>query len=240
MEIKGTGVWVGGYQAVEEPLQPLPENWSCPEDLAAMKRPRMYSLEALWPKSCFPVTVSEDQLSEVYTRGTDPWGTHMVPLAEKECCWTCRAFDTWNVRWNAELELESVRSELLAFRKTLSLSNPELSKKEFSFTLDKETRLQIIDFKETLTSQEKPQLLEAINLFKPLVSAINRHANSLVMLASYYKDKDGAGKLTKENFSALINYQELLSSSKKKNTYPSTADSLAVTPSQQKLISINA
>jgi hypothetical protein len=85
MEIKGTGVWVGGYQAVEEPLQPLPENWSCPEDLAAMKRPKMYSLEALWPKSCFPVTVSEDQLSEVYTRGTDPWGTHMVPLTEKEC-----------------------------------------------------------------------------------------------------------------------------------------------------------
>jgi hypothetical protein len=68
----------------------------------------------------------------------------MVPLTEKECCWTCRVFDTWNVRWNAELELESVRSELLAFRKTLSLSNPELSKKKFSFTRDKETRPQIM------------------------------------------------------------------------------------------------
>ncbi|MEE3504920.1 hypothetical protein QN399_01340 [Pseudomonas sp. 10C3] len=128
MEIKGTAVWVGGYQAIEEPLLPLPENWNCPEDLAAMTRPKMYTLEKLLPKSCFPVTLSEDQLSEINTREVDPWGTDMIPLTEKECCWTCRMFQTWALRWDAEIELEHIKSELILFKADLGLSNAELSK----------------------------------------------------------------------------------------------------------------
>lgn len=209
MEIKRNEIWVNGYKAIEVP--PAPSQRELPASLRAIKSMEFYTFESGSPLSCVPILVGKERLTEATSREKDPMGGNTVALKEDECCWMCRYSRMKAMKVYVKQELQNVDKEWATFRKNSTLSDPELMKKSFGVTLNRDYGIQILDPNNSLSNAEKQRAAQAITNQKSLHAAIVKHAKLLLELASYYTYERPESQLTIENFSETINYISLLS-----------------------------
>jgi hypothetical protein len=210
MEIKGFNHWMPDYEVQENSSSAKTKTQELPEYLASMESMKMHSLDSFLPRSCFPVSLTEDQLAETYSRTEDPWGTEMVALSEEECCWTCRAIDVWTLESVANALLSHMKTEFDNFKKDLASSNPALASTSFSFTINENNSIAIIDKSGTLSNRERSTLNEMINNRTVLKSLVMRQSGIMIQLASHFNE-DSDSSLNRKNFSSRISYNDLFS-----------------------------
>ncbi|RMT81998.1 hypothetical protein [Pseudomonas viridiflava] len=114
------------------------------------------------------------------------------------------------------MELDLMRITYDAYRKELADTHPEIASKNFSFTLDEDASLKIIDYDNNLTETEKAILTESINKFQELKSMAQTNAKTIMDLVDH--DHDNFGRrynLNIDNFHRVIDYAKLINTSAK-------------------------
>jgi hypothetical protein len=71
------------------------------------------------------------------------------------------------------------------FKRKLDHINPELARKDFSYTLGDNAELKILDPKGNLSDEEINWLTDAINKYKGLKDSVQRHAKSMMTLIDH-------------------------------------------------------
>jgi hypothetical protein len=186
MEIKGSELLINGYKVTEMPSGKLPETWSCPEDLGAMQRQKLYIVERFLPKSCFPTSVTAEELNSNYSREEDLWGTGMIPLKEGECCWTCRIFDAWGLKLLAEGALNELKNTLEKLKTGLTTQNPELANKPFDFAIDGNSRVKVLDIGNRLSNMEIDYITRLVNESSLMRELLATYTSTLAELTKLY------------------------------------------------------
>lgn len=190
MEIKGSELLINGYRVTEMPSGKLPESWSCPEDLTAMQRQELYVVERFLPKSCFPTSVTAEELNNNYSREEDLWGTGMIALKEGECCWTCRLFDAWGLELLAEGALNELKNALEQFKSSLTQQNPKLVDKSFDFAIDGNSRVKVLNTGGSLSSMDIEHITRLINESSFMKERVATYTSTLAKLTQLYEKSE--------------------------------------------------
>lgn len=190
MEIKRSELLINEYRVTEMPSGELPETWSCPEDLGAMQRQTLYVVDRFLPKSCFPTSVTAEDLNRNYSRDEDLWGTGMIPLKEGECCWTCRLFDVWGKELLAEGALNELKNALETFKFSLTTQNPELANKSFDFAIEGNSRVKVLNIGNSLSSIEINYITQLINESSLMQEQVATYTAALGELMKLFEKTD--------------------------------------------------
>lgn len=151
------------------------------------------------------VTDDVEKASAFYTYEKEPWLNTSGPDAAR----TREGFIVEQLM-EAMTALRTMERSYTAFRKQLVSLNPELAKKNFGFTLDKNTALKVTDPQMTLTDQEKNWLTIAFNDSNVLKDNVHRHAKAAMALVDHYTEQFGNRyNLSLDNFHKTIDYAKL-------------------------------
>lgn len=151
------------------------------------------------------VTDDAEKTSAFYTYEKEPWLNTSGPDAAR----TREGFIEEQLM-EAMTALRKMEQSYTAFRKQLVSLNPELAKKNFGFTLDKNTALKVTDPQMTLTDQEKNWLTIAFNDSNVLKDNVHRHAKAAMALVDHYTEQFGNRyNLSLDNFHKTIDYAKL-------------------------------
>ncbi|MCI3946801.1 hypothetical protein K0038_03875 [Pseudomonas syringae] len=98
------------------------------------------------------------------------------------------------------------------FKQQLPYLNPELSKKNFGFTLGFDEEIQVTDPDGVLTPAEFTYLTEKLNERQSLKDDLRKNAKSIMELVDHYTEKlDTRYTLNLENYSKVIDYGQVFS-----------------------------
>lgn len=109
------------------------------------------------------------------------------------------------------IDLALMQIHYADFRNKLQETHPELAAKKFGFTLDESADLKILDYDNTLSSQERDFLGGLLNDHATLKGLAQRHAKVMMTLLDHDTDTFGRRySLTLDNFRHTIDYAKIL------------------------------
>jgi hypothetical protein len=234
MEIKGAEQWLHGYQVKENVGIPLPGTADCPEGVLEMRREKTYTVDSFPPRSCFPVSLTEEQLQESHTRESDPWGSDMTALQPDECCWTCRMFDVWSLASFADIALTNMSAELATIKAKLQREDPEAAELEVSLLLNQKGKIEITGARTGILDAAVIKLSKLSEQSFIFQENLNQHTKAMSRLLDIFGSNEKAEKYIKKT-TTMNSYASLMRPEANTST-----NAPPLTESQKNLIDIRA
>ncbi|WP_349969843.1 hypothetical protein [Pseudomonas caspiana] len=158
------------------------------------------------------LTGAEKFAKEFYTKEEEPWNGQTsygfdtesgkyqkIPMTRQE--WIINQYA------QAEDDLENVNETFEKFMKELHFLDPDLAVKNWSYTLDGEAQIKVLDPKGNLNDAEVERLTKAMNSFKDFTASVQSHAKTIMSIVDHDTEKFGGKyELSLLNFQQVIDY----------------------------------
>lgn len=158
------------------------------------------------------LTGAEKFAKEFYTKEEEPWkgqtsyavdpesGKYQM-IPETREGWVRKQYS------QAEGDLEFVNETFEKFMKELHFLDPELAVKNWSYTLDGEAQIKVLDPKGNLNDAEVERLTKAMNTFKDFTASVQTHAKTIMSIVDHdIETFGGKYELSLLNFQHVIDY----------------------------------
>ncbi|WP_095094170.1 hypothetical protein [Pseudomonas sp. Irchel 3A5] len=110
-------------------------------------------------------------------------------------------------------QTEKINSAFKEFSERLKNLRPDIASTNYSFTLDENANIKILDGQQPLSDANKVWLTDEINKFKNFRNTVHAHSKTLMALVDHTKDFGGKYNLNRYNFQSVIDYKDILNTS---------------------------
>lgn len=117
-----------------------------------------------------------------------------------------------NITLESSHKLDKINSSFKEFSERLNDLRPDIFSTNYSFTLDENANIKILDGRQPLSEADKLWLTDEINKFKDFRSSVHAHSKALMALVDHRKDF-GKYNLNRHNFQTTIDYRDILNTS---------------------------
>ncbi len=158
------------------------------------------------------LTAAEKFAKEFYSKEEEPWKgqtTYAVDPESGKYQTIPETREGWvkNQYAQAEDDLKRLNWRFDDFMKELHFIDPDLAVKNWSYTLDGEAKIKVLDPKGNLTDAEVDRLTNAMNKFKGLTALVQNHAKTIMSIVDHDIEKFGGKyELSLLNFQQVIDY----------------------------------
>ncbi|RMQ99074.1 hypothetical protein ALP94_03262 [Pseudomonas savastanoi pv. glycinea] len=117
-----------------------------------------------------------------------------------------------NLTLEADGKLDKINSSFKEFSERLEGLRPDIASTNYSFTLDENANIKILDGRQPLSEADKLWLTDEINKFKDFRNSVHSHSKTLMALVDHTRDF-GKYNLNRYNFQTTIDYRDIFNTS---------------------------
>lgn len=119
----------------------------------------------------------------------------------------------FEVACESSSKLTKINSTFEEFSEYIKDLRPDLISTNYSFTLDENANIRILDGRQPLDEADKLWLTNEINKFKDFRNTVHDHSKALMAVVDHSKDFGGKYNLNRHNFQSVIDYRDILNTS---------------------------
>ena len=121
-----------------------------------------------------------------------------------------KAFYMAMQRLESESALYTIKREFKEFSDYIRDVRPDISSKEFGFTLDENAKIKILNGRKQLSDADELWLTEQINRLDKLKKTMHAHSKTLMTFVDHCESFGGKYSLNRYNFQSTVDYGEIL------------------------------
>ncbi|MBC3949969.1 hypothetical protein [Pseudomonas folii] len=107
-------------------------------------------------------------------------------------------------------KLTKINSAFEEFSEHIKDLRPDIASSNYSFTLDENANIKILDGRQPLSEADKLWLTDEINKFKDFRNTVHAHSKALMAVVDHTKNFGGKYNLNRHNFQSVIDYKDIL------------------------------
>lgn len=112
----------------------------------------------------------------------------------------------------ADGKLDKISSSFKKFSERLQDLRPDIASTNYSFTLDENANIKVLDGRQPLSEADKLWLTDEPNKFEDFRNSVHSHSKALMALVDHTRDF-GKYNLNRYNFQSTIDYRDILNTS---------------------------
>jgi len=163
-------------------------------------------------KSAIEVEVTPKKSEEIehYKYEEKPWQADKWYMENLDYDDHRKAFYMAMQRLESESALYTIKREFKEFSDYIRDVRPDISSKEFGFTLDENAKIKILNGRKQLSDTDELWLTEEINRLGKLKKTMHAHSKTLMTFVDHYESFGGKYSLNRYNFQSTVDYGEIL------------------------------
>lgn len=163
-------------------------------------------------KSATEVEVTPKKSEEVehYKYEEKPWQADKWYMENLDYDDHRKAFYMAMQRLESESALYTIKREFKEFSDYIRDVRPDISSKEFGFTLDENAKIKILNGRKQLSDADELWLTEQINRLDKLKKTMHAHSKTLMTFVDHCESFGGKYSLNRYNFQSTVDYGEIL------------------------------
>ena len=163
-------------------------------------------------KSATEVEVTPKKSEEVehYKYEEKPWQADKWYMENLDYDDHRKAFYMAMQRLESESALYTIKREFKEFSDYIRDVRPDISSKEFGFTLDENAKIKILNGRKQLSDADELWLTEQINRLDKFKKTMHAHSKTLMTFVDHCESFGGKYSLNRYNFQSTVDYGEIL------------------------------
>jgi len=163
-------------------------------------------------KSAIEVEVTPKKSEEIehYKYEEKPWQADKWYMENLDYDDHRKAFYMAMQRLESESALYTIKREFKEFSDYIRDVRPDISSKEFGFTLDENAKIKILNGRKQLSDADELWLTEEINRLGKLKKTMHAHSKTLMTFVDHCESFGGKYNLNRYNFQSTVDYGEIL------------------------------